>query len=119
MAYDEELTDRLRNALSHLDGLREQRMMGGVCFMQHGNMICGADCSKTEGRRFMFRVGKDNHAKALKRKGAAAMEMGGRVMQGFVFVDHEACPDPVLEEWIALARSFVDTLPPKAETKKK
>jgi hypothetical protein len=119
MAYDEELTGRLRNALAHLDDVTEQRMMGGVCFMIGGNMIAGADCSKSEGRRFMFRVGKDNQEKALKRKGAVAMEMGGRIMRGFVFVDHEDCPDPALAEWIAMARSFVETLPPKPEKKKK
>ena len=119
MAYDEELTNRLRNALAHLDGVTEQRMMGGVCFMINGNMIAGADSSKSEGRRFMFRVGKDNQDQALKRKGAAAMEMGGRIMRGFVYVRYEDCPDPVLAEWLALARSFVDTLPPKPGKKKK
>jgi hypothetical protein len=119
MAYDEELTDRLRTALSHLDGISEQRMMGGVCFMLGGHMIAGADHSKSEGRRFMFRVGRDNQEKALKRKGAYAMEMGGRLMRGFVFVNHEACPDPVLNEWIALARTFVEALPPKPKKKKK
>lgn len=119
MAYDKDLTDRLRRALSHLDGVSEQRMMGGVCFMLRGHMIAGADCSKAEGRRFMFRVGKENQEKALKRRGARAMEMGGRVMRGFVFVDHEACPDPVLDEWIALARSFVEALPAKPGKKKK
>lgn len=119
MAYDEELTNRLRNALSHLDGIKEQRMMGGVCFMLNGHMIGGADCSKSEGRRFLFRVGKENQENALKRKGAVAMEMGGRIMRGFVFVDREDCPDPVLDEWIALARTFVETLPPKPEKKKK
>ena len=119
MAYDEELTGRLRNALAHLDGISEQRMMGGVCFMLRGHMIAGADCSKSEGRRFMFRVGKDNQVKALKRKGACAMEMGGRVMRGLVFVNHEACPDAVLDEWITLAQSFVEALPPKPEKKKK
>lgn len=119
MAYDEELTNRLRNALAPLEGVTEQRMMGGVCFMIDGNMIAGADNSKSEGRRFMFRVGKDNQEKALKRKGAAAMEMGGRIMHGFVFVRHEDCPDPVLDKWLALARSFVETLPPKPGKKKK
>lgn len=119
MAYNEELTLRLRNALAKLDGITEQRMMGGVCFMLNGNMICGADCSKSGGRRFMFRVGKDNQETALKRKGATAMEMGGRLMRGFVFVDHEACPDPVLDDWIAFALSFVGSLPPKPEKKKK
>ncbi|MBX2805552.1 MAG: TfoX/Sxy family protein [Hyphomicrobiales bacterium] len=119
MAYDPELTDRLRHALVHLDGIKEQRMMGGVCFMRNGHMICGANCSKSEGRRFMFRIGKDNQDKALQRNGAVPMEMGGRVMRGRVFVDHEVCPDPILGEWIALARSFVDALPPKPEKKPK
>ena len=113
MAYDEELRARFRQALGRLDGVVEKRMMGGVCFMVNGNMIGGADRTKEGVRRFMFRVGKDNHAEALARPDAMPMEIGGRRLGGFVFVDAEKCGDDALEAWIALARSFVDTLPAK------
>jgi len=113
MAYDEELTDRFREALGGLPGVSEKRMMGGVCFMLDGNMIGGADRPKTGARRFMFRVGKDNHADALKREGAEPMEMGGRRMRGFIFVEADGLDEAGLKDWISLALGFVTTLPPK------
>lgn len=93
MAYDEELAQRMRAALAGQPAFTEKRMMGGVCFFLHGNMLSGADRNKDGMRRLMFRVGKENMAEALARPGAAAMEMGGRTMGGFVFVDAESCDD--------------------------
>lgn len=113
MAYDEALADRFRTALADCKGLSEQRMMGGVCFMQNGNMIGGCDRTKDGARRFMFRVGKENAAEALKRPGAVQMEMGGRVMHGFVFVDEADCGAKALKDWVAFSLRFVSTLPPK------
>ncbi len=113
MAYDELLTSRFRDALGRTKGVSEKKMMGGVCFLLHGNMIGGADRTKSGDGRFMFRVGKDNEAEALSRPGAAVMEQGGRRMGGLIFVDEKACDDAALVNWIALALSFVSTLPPK------
>ncbi|MGI9491074.1 MAG: TfoX/Sxy family protein [Geminicoccaceae bacterium] len=113
MAYDEDLTNRFRHALNGLDDVEEKRMMGGVCFMVNGNMLGGAHREKDGHRRFMFRVGKDNQAEALRRPGAKAMEMGGRRMGGFIFVDAEACDDKALKSWIDFALIFVAALPAK------
>lgn len=113
MAYDEDLTNRFRLALGKQDNVEEKRMMGGVCFMVNGNMVGGADRQKDGRGRFMLRVGKDNHAEALKRPGATVMDMGGRRMRGFLFVDAEDCDDQALKEWTELALSFVATLPAK------
>ena len=88
-------------------------MMGAMCFFLQGNMIGGADRNKEGQGRFMFRVGKDNAAEALSRKGAQIAELGGRRMGGFIFVAEEDCGDGDLKDWIALALSFVSTLPPK------
>ncbi len=113
MAYDEQLAERFRRAAQGLGDLSEKRMMGGVCFLLNGNMLGGADRTKEGLRRFMFRVGKDVHAEALKRPGAMPMEMGGRRLGGFIFVDAETCDDRMLGDWIALAHAFVDALPAK------
>ncbi len=113
MAYDEDLTSRFRHALNGLDDVEEKRMMGGVCFMVNGNMLGGADRQKDGSRRFMFRVGKENQADALKRPGAEVMEMGGRRMGGFIFVDAETCDDSALKSWIDLALIYVAALPAK------
>lgn len=113
MAYDEQLAARMRAALDGLQNVSEKRMMGSLCFMLDGNMIGGADRTKSGQGRFLFRVGKENQAAALARPGARPMEMAGRTMNGFVFVDAQACDDTQLKEWIALALAFVRTLPPK------
>lgn len=119
MSVDERLNARFRKAIGKRRGLDEKQMMGGTCFLLHGNMIGGADIPKggkggQGGRgRFMFRVGKERAHEALKRPGARPMEMGGRRMNGFVFVDADDCDEKSLGEWVGLALSFVETLPRK------
>jgi len=41
------------------------------------------------------------------------MEMTGRPMEGYIFVDPPPRDDRSLQEWLALAVAFVKTLPPK------
>ena len=118
MAYDELTTERFRDALhGHIGGegcVEEKRMMGGICFMLNGHMVGGADMEKGTGlRRFMFRMGKDNHAAGLALPGAQPMEMGGRKMRGFFFVPEDDCDEEALKAWITTTVNFVRTLPPK------
>ena len=40
--YDEDLSNRLRETLEGTASVSEKRMMGGLCFMMNGNMLCGA-----------------------------------------------------------------------------
>lgn len=105
--------DRLHVALAGLDGLTAKAMMGGLCFLLDGNMICGADCAPGGGGRFMFRIGKARAAEALKDPAARIVELGGRRMGGFVFVDAARCDDTSLGAWVAQAIDHVRTLPPK------
>jgi len=104
------MIERLRAALDGLP-VREQKMFGGTCFMLSGNMLVG-----TSKRGLLVRVGKDGHAAALKRAHARAMEMGGREMQGYVFVAPEGTRTAKdFNAWLKTARTFVETLPPKAD----
>lgn len=111
MAYDELLTMRVRDALGDIKGLTEKRMMGGVCFLLHGNMVCGADRNKAGAGRFMFRIGKNNPA-ATKLRGGHVVAMGDRKMPGFYFVDEE-CSARDFEAWLAAATAYTASLPPK------
>ena len=112
MAFDESLTLRLRAALGNGPNLSEKRMMGGVCFFLHGNMVCGADRSKQGERRFMFRVGKGNEAAVTLPEGVP-MVLGDRPMSGFYFVDGDRCDDDLLQRWLELALAHARSLPPK------
>lgn len=111
MAYDEVLALRVRDALGDLKGVTEKRMMGGVCFLLHGNMVCGVDRTKAGAGRFMFRIGKNNPATA-KLKGGDVVAMGNRKMPGFYFVDAE-CSAKDFKSWLFAATKYAATLPPK------
>ena len=66
--------------------------------MLNGNMVAGA--SK---RGLLVRVGKDRHARALARLDAKRMEMSGRPMEGYVFIDPPPRDEQTLREWLDLA----------------
>lgn len=112
MAYDELLTERMRAAIGPLDGLSEKRMMGGICFFLHGNMIGGADRTKQGVSRFMFRCGVDNKEAASLPSGEP-MVMGERLMRGFYFVDAASCDSNLLAQWTHVALANARSLPPK------
>jgi TfoX N-terminal domain len=113
MALDEDLAERMRGALAGAGTIREVKMFGGLCFMLNGNMVAG-----TSKRGLMVRVGKEQQSNALARPGAKRMEMTGRPMEGYVFVDPPPPDDRSLQEWIALAVAFVKTFPPKLSKSK-
>jgi TfoX/Sxy family transcriptional regulator of competence genes len=109
MAYDEGLAEMLREALADQPGISERKMFGGVCFMMHGNMICG-----TYRERGMYRVGKEREAEALALPHVRRMDMTGRPMPGMVEAEAEAIVDPELRgRLLKLAADFVASLPPK------
>jgi TfoX/Sxy family transcriptional regulator of competence genes len=108
MAVDEGLAERMRAALAGIGAVREVRMFGGLCFMLNGNMVAG-----TSKRGLLVRVGKEQLSAALARPGAKRMEMTGRPMQGYVFIDPPPPDEQALRDWLDLAVAFVKTLPPK------
>ena len=83
-------------------------MFGGYCWMLNGNMLCGVEVG-----RFMFRVGKEREAEALGRPGASPMDITGKPMRGFVWVQAEHANGADLTRWIALAEQYVGALPRK------
>jgi TfoX/Sxy family transcriptional regulator of competence genes len=108
MPYDPKLAEQMRAALKTREGIVEKKMFGGFCWMLHGNMLCGVEVG-----RFMFRVGKELEAKALGLPGATPMDITGRPMRGFVWVQAEHAKGRSLTKWIDLAAEYVGRLPPK------
>ena len=76
--------------------------------MLRGNMLCVA-----AKERYMFRVGGEREADALARPGASPMDITGRPMKGFVWVDASVVGDADLADWISLAERYVASLPAK------
>ncbi|MGV8833032.1 MAG: TfoX/Sxy family protein [Devosia sp.] len=106
----EELADRVRLQLAMDPNISERRMFGGIAFMSNGNMLVGP--MKDGG--LLVRCGKQAYAATLELPGAGPMDFTGRTMSGFVLVAGDAIEDDDrLAQWIAIAREFVRTLPPK------
>jgi len=112
VAIDTDLNRRFLEAADGLPGLSHRPMMGGTCFFLNGNMLGGADRTD-DGGRFMFRVGKDREQEALARPGASIVMAGNKRMGGMIFVAETDCDGSALKEWIRLANSFVQPMPPK------
>lgn len=108
MAYDEGLAQILRDELAG-ESLVEKKMMGGLCFMWRGHMLCGVHKGGA-----MFRVGAGAQAEALAIPGVVPMGFTGRMMTGFVDCSDAVCVDDLRRgRLMALARRFVQGLPPK------
>jgi hypothetical protein len=109
MAYDEGLAQRIREVLGDDPGVLEKKMFGGLAFMIGGHMTVGIT-----GEDLMARVGPEDYPDALARPGAREMDFTGRALKGFVYVGPEGIEDDeALAGWIARARTFTGSLPPK------
>lgn len=112
MTEDDVIAD-LREALPKAGQIREVRMFGGTGFMLNGNMVAG-----TFKKGLLLRVGPERLTKALKIAGARQMEMGGRLMEGYVYIDPVALTKKAVHGAVSLAVAFVSALPPKATKRK-
>lgn len=102
------LADRIHGALTRLP-ISTKAMFGGITFLFRGNMLC---CASAKG--LMVRVGAAAEKEALKSPHAKPCMGAGGPMAGFLMIDLAGIDrDEDLEEWIQLARSYVETLPAK------
>jgi TfoX/Sxy family transcriptional regulator of competence genes len=110
MAYDERLAERVRELLGDKTGVSEKRMFGGLSFVVNGNLAVAV--SSRGG--LLVRVGEDAFEDALERPGTSPMEMGGRLMKGWVFVaPEELGRKRQLAAWVGRGTGFARSLPPK------
>ena len=107
MPYDQELDDRLNAAMVGW-GTTRKKMFGGTCHLLNGNMMCGVY------KDFLIlRLGTGAVGKALARPHVKPFDITGRPMKGWVMVGKAGVNDADLRQWLAEARRFVATLPPK------
>ena len=103
MAYNEKLADRVREliALTHTD-IEEKRMFGGLCFMVDGKMCVGV-----QQENIMVRLDPAMQEELLEKEGCQPMDMGGKVMKSFFFVDDAVLgTKKKLEYWLQLALEY-------------
>jgi TfoX/Sxy family transcriptional regulator of competence genes len=102
MAFNEELTLRVRGALSHLRKVEEKKMFRGVTFMVNGKM-----CVSAGDNRIMCRIDPSVYESVLTRRGCSPVIMRGREYRGFVYVDEDAIKSKRdFDYWIGLALEF-------------
>jgi TfoX/Sxy family transcriptional regulator of competence genes len=112
MTTEDKLVGDVRAYLASMGAITEVKMFGGDSFLMNGNIV--AAVSK---RGLLLRVGKERHRDALARPGARPMEMRGRVMEGYVYVDPMTLDMSALKTWLDDAFAFVRALPPKPASK--
>lgn len=81
MAYDEQLANRIRRALSARSDVTERRMFGGLTFLCNGRMCCGI-----VGRDLMVRIPDGEIDAVMRRRDVRPMDFTGKPLKGFVYV---------------------------------
>ena len=98
----------VRTALEGVVSVREIKMFGGTAFMINGHLTLAVSP-----RGLLVRVGPDEQHEAVKKPGARAMEMRGRVMTGYVYVAPVPRDARAVRSWVQSALRYNRTLPPK------
>lgn len=109
MAYDLNLTRRMREMLLPVPGVEEKKMFGGVGFLIRGNMACGV-----HGDDLIVRLHPDIYAPALARPHTKVFDMTGRPMKGWLMVEPAGvATDGELQAWVDQSVAYANTLPAK------
>jgi TfoX/Sxy family transcriptional regulator of competence genes len=102
MAYNEKLTARVREALSHLPHVEEKKMFSGITFMVNGKM-----CISVGNDRIMCRIDPAIHDNVVERKGVRTVQMKGRDYKGYVYVNEEGIKTKKdFDFWVSLSLEF-------------
>jgi hypothetical protein len=110
VAYDEDLAERIREAVAGEDGLTEKRMFGGLAFLINGNMAVSA--SGQGG--MLLRVDPAQTEQLVRAPHARRFEMRGREMDGWLRIDPDALDtDADLTHWVTLGVTYARSLRPK------
>ncbi|MDQ4140259.1 MAG: TfoX/Sxy family protein [Bacteroidota bacterium] len=111
MSYNEQLADRIRQALIEVPNLEEKKMFRGVTFMVNDKM-----CVSVSGDELMCRIDPALHETALENNYTRPVEMRGRPYKGFVYVAEDGLRTQAdFDYWLNLALGFND----KAKSSKK
>ena len=110
VAYDEQLAERLREALAGEEGLSEMKMFGGLAFLINGNMSVAA--SGAGG--LLLRVAPDETDALAEEPHAQPFVMRGRAMKGWMRIAPEGLRgERELERWVKRGVGYARSLPPK------
>ncbi|MBM3146292.1 MAG: TfoX/Sxy family protein [Actinobacteria bacterium] len=107
MAYDQSVDDRVAEvALTW--GAERRRMFGGTCYLVNGNMAAGVI-----GDELILRLGEKGGTKAMTDPHVRPFDMTGKPMRGWMMVRPAGFAGDRLSDWLARAKQFAESLPPK------
>lgn len=113
MAYNEQLANRVREALMNQPVIEEKKMFQGVCFLVDNKMCV---CIRTHD--LLCRIGEQQALIELEKGSCSQMINSGRVMKDFVYVDETEIETTAgFNYWIELCLQFNPLA--KASKKKK
>lgn len=111
MPFDLSLAERVRAIVKRWPAVDEKKMFGGLCFLQHGNLVVGIWRDS-----LIVRVGPTLYEDALSEDFVTEFDVTGKPMKGWVMVLPEGVEtDAQLHLWVERAARFVRTLPMKWE----
>jgi TfoX/Sxy family transcriptional regulator of competence genes len=111
VAYDEDLANRVRELVANEAGVVEKRMFGGLAFLIGGNM----SVSVSGQGGLLLRCDPRETDALLGKPYAAAFEMRGRTMDGWLRIDPEGLHTKrQLARWVERGVSYARSLPAKA-----
>ena len=109
MPYNTALDDKLQRIASEWPHCERKKMFGGTGYLSNGNMVTGAYRDL-----LVLRAGKDMEQELLTQPWCRPMDVTGKPMKGWFFVEAEGWDnDQTLSDLVAQAKTFVDTLPAK------
>jgi TfoX/Sxy family transcriptional regulator of competence genes len=111
MAYNEQLADRVREALEDVPNVEEKKMFRGVTFMVNDKM-----CVSVSNDELMCRIDPALTDEVAEMNGVRPMVMRGKTLKGYVYVAEEALRTKKdFDYWINLCLAYN----PKANKSKK
>jgi len=115
MAYNEQLADRLREALAHLPKVKEKKMFSGVAFLVGGKM-----CVNVSHDDLMCRFDPSLLETLSDRVGFRPMLMKGRQLKGYCYVSPEGFRTKKdFDFWINVCLDFNGKAKASKKSKKK
>ncbi|MCL5428966.1 MAG: TfoX/Sxy family protein [Chloroflexi bacterium] len=110
MAYDEVLTQRVKEELKGKEGIAENKMFGGVAFMLNGNVAVGVNRDD-----LIVRVDAEEHDQLVSQKNVRTFDLsGGRPMKGWLLVAPAGLKsNKDLRSWVQLGLDYAGSLPKK------
>lgn len=113
MAYNEQLANRIREALIDRNDVEEKKMFRGIAFMVNGKM-----CINVSGDDMMCRIDPDLHDALIEKNGCRSVIMKKREYKGYIYVSEEGIKSKKdFNKWVNLCLNFNKRA--KASRKKK